>query len=244
MTPVEAIFADDVGAEFDRLSPAFEGAIPWMYLDIKGLVTCAIGVLIDPLPLALPLPWVRALDGKPATDAEIRAEWALIKGSPSLATRGAGAARSLCNLRLTTDGVQQVTRDKAEAMARALLTHFPAMVAWPAQARLALLLHVWAVGTNLPKTYPRMTAALRAMDWQAAQTECHISEVGNPGVAPRNRKIKALFGELAETAPTVPPDPTPTQPMTDAEREAILALNDETTTASLLDRMADFLRER
>ena len=244
MTPTEAVFADGVGEEFDRLSPVFEGAIPWMYLDIKGLVTCAIGVLIDPLPLALPLPWVRALDGTPASADEIRAEWALIKGSPSLATRGAGAARSLCNLRLTTDGVRQVTHAKAEAMARALLVHFPAMVAWPPQARLALLLHVWAVGTDLPRTYPRMTAALRAMDWQAAQAECHISEAGNPGVAPRNRKIKALFGELVEIAPTAPPDPTPTQPMTDGERDAILALNDATTTASLLDRMADFVRSR
>lgn len=244
MTPIEAIFADGVAEEFDRLSPRFEGAIPWMYLDIKGLVTCAIGVLIDPVDLALPLPWVRALDGSRALPSEIRAEWALIKGTPSLATRGAGAAKAMCALRLTADGVRTVTRTKAEAMAQALLHTFPAMVAWPPQARLAVLLHVWAVGTDLPRTYPRMTAALRAQDWTAAQAECHISEAGNPGVAPRNVKIKALFGELAAHAPTAPPEATPTQPMTDAERAAILALNDVTTTDSLAEQMAAFNRSR
>jgi hypothetical protein len=70
----------------------------------------------------------------------------------------------------------------------------------------------------------------------------------NKGLVERNRENKALMlaaaAERGQTAPTVPPDPTPTQPMADAEREAILALNNATTTASLLDRMADFLRER
>lgn len=257
MTPVDVVFADGVAEEFDRLSPRFEGAIPWMYRDARGvdedpkkhdpqggLVTTAIGVLIDPVANALPLPWVRAVDGLPATPAEIRAEWALIKTTPNLNRDGAGAAKPLCHLRLTADGVRTVTRKRAVEFVEALIHTFPAMVTWPPQARLAVLLHTWAVGTDLPRTYPRMTAALRAQDWAAALAECHISEVGNEGVAPRNVKIKALFGELVAHAPTAPPEATPTQPMADAERAAILALNDATTTDSLADQMAAFARSR
>lgn len=253
MTPIEAIFADGVGEAFDSESPLLEGAIPWMYRDylgaqagdpLGGLVTTAIGVLIDPVALALPLPWVRLSDGAQATQDEIRAEWQVIKTTPNLNRDGAGKAKALCRLRLTADGVRKVTRDKATEMAAALVRIFPAMVAWPPQARLAVMLHVWAVGTDLPKTYPRMTAALRACDWSAALAECHISEVGNPGVARRNVKIKALFAELAAGARTVPPEPTPTAPMTDGERAAVLALNDATTTDSLAEQMADFARSR
>ena len=257
MTPIDAIFADGVGEQFDALSPRFEGAIPWMYRDslgvssdperhdpLGGLVTTAIGVLIDPIEMALPLPWVRALDGKPATQAEIRADWQAVKREPNLNRDGAGRAKALCALRLTSEGVRTVTRNRAAQMAAMLVRTFPAMVAWPPQARLAVMLHVWAVGTDLPTKYPRMTAALRACDWATALAECHISEVNNKGVAPRNVKIKALFTELAAGAQTVPPEPPPTDPLADGERAAILALNDATTTDSLADQMAEFGRSR
>jgi hypothetical protein len=101
--------------------------------------------------------------------------------------------------------------------------------------------------------FPKMQAHLERGDFLAAADEVNLNVITpegikNKGLVERNRENKALMlaaaAERGQTAPTVPPDPTPTQPMADAEREAILALNNATTTASLLDRMADFLRER
>lgn len=85
------LLAPGVLDEFRRISPHLEGEIDHMYRDsigahkdpalhdpLGGLVTTAVGVLIDPVELALPLPWVRK-DGLPATPEEIRAEWQKIK---------------------------------------------------------------------------------------------------------------------------------------------------------------------
>ena len=63
-----------------------EGNIGYMYLDTKGLVTIGIGNLIDPLSLALPLPFqfkignrAGAPAGRLATPKEIEAEWRSLK---------------------------------------------------------------------------------------------------------------------------------------------------------------------
>lgn len=224
-----AFLAPGVLEAFETLSPRFEGDIPWMYLDIKGYVTCGVGLLIDPVEMALALPWVRASDSAPASQAEIRAEWSRIKAAKHLATAGAGEAKKLCTLRLTPEGVRLATLAALERMLRSLVLDFADWEEWPGDAQLAVLLLVWAVGTDLPRKWPRLTAALRARDWATAATESKISEEGNPGVAPRNRKIRALFEGLAGHAPTVPPPP-PEAP------EVIPGAAEAHASAQLLDR--------
>ena len=44
---------DDVRAAFLSFTTRLEGRVPYMYLDIKGLVTIGVGNLIDPVDLAL-----------------------------------------------------------------------------------------------------------------------------------------------------------------------------------------------
>jgi hypothetical protein len=110
-----------------------------------------------------------------------------------------------------------------------VLTDFADWEEWPGDAQLAVLLLVWAVGTDLTRKWPRLTAALRARDWATAAAESKISEEGNPGVKPRNAKIKALFEGLAGHAPTVPP-PAPEAP------EVIPGAAEAHASAQLLDR--------
>lgn len=230
--------------EFRRISPHLEGLIDCMYRDsigankdpalhkpLGGLVTTAIGVLIDPVDLALPLPWVRVRDGLPATPDEIRAEWQKIKTWPNLNRDGAGAARRLCDLRLTAEGVQQATTATLERMLWQLLKDFPELPEWPPSAQLAVLLLVWAVGTDLPRKWPKLTAALRARDWAEAGAQAKIREEGNPGVVPRNREIKRLFDGLAERATTIPA-PAPTEP----QAEEIPGAAEAHASAQLLNR--------
>jgi hypothetical protein len=56
---------ESVRAYFPILTAPLEGVCTWPYLDSRGLVTTGIGDLVDPIELALPLPWHRA-DGSPA----------------------------------------------------------------------------------------------------------------------------------------------------------------------------------
>ncbi len=185
-----------VRAAFIAFSSPLEGVIPWLYLDVKGLVTTAIGVLVDSPQAAAALPFVRH-DGSPATRAEIADEWARIKGHRELAQQGARAARALCQLRLTDEGVERVVLAKLDVMVEALARRFPDIVSWPAPAQLATISLAWACGAGF--AFPKLEAALRRRDFGAASVECTIREAGNAGVAPRNRANRRLY-QLAARA--------------------------------------------
>lgn len=184
-----------VRTSFVRFSTPLEGCVSHLYLDVKGLVTCAIGVLVDPIELALALPWVRA-DGGRATRAEVAAEWHTIKGRPELARQGHRAAAALCQLHLTAEGVELVTLDKLDAMVRALARRFAEMGEWPAPAQLAVVSLAWACGAGF--RFPRLEAALRAWDFATAADECAMNATGNPGLLPRNRANRRLLLEAAD----------------------------------------------
>ena len=49
---------DSVKQGFRAFTLPLEGEIAWMYLDTLGLVTVGLGNLIDPVELALELPFV------------------------------------------------------------------------------------------------------------------------------------------------------------------------------------------
>ncbi len=86
---------------FRAFNEPFEGVVPWMYLDIKGLVTVGVGNLIDPVELALKLPFESKNDPKTTADStQIATEWHAIKGNPALARAGFRACEPLTQLRL------------------------------------------------------------------------------------------------------------------------------------------------
>ena len=232
------MISPEVRRRWVAFNAPLEGRVSWMYLDIKGLVTTAIGILIDPMEAALHLPWVTPA-GVPATRAEIEADWRAVKRQTSLARKGAGAAASVARLRLTPEGVEQVTLAKLDVMARALCDDFPALPSWPWEAQMATLSLCWAVGTALPRGWPRLTAALRAQDWTTAAQECEIRSEGNPGVVPRNERNRQLYLDAAAGARTVPAPP-PTGPTA----EEVAALQAETFDQLARDLLADGYRRR
>jgi GH24 family phage-related lysozyme (muramidase) len=191
-----------------------EGAVPFLYLDVKGLVTTAIGNLVDPLPAALGLPLVRP-DGSKATQSEIAAEWANVKGRTDLKLRGGMAFKSVTRLRLTEEGVQQVVARKLTQMDAYLARRFRCTehddcraqvelgsectafgyASWPADAQLGVLSMAWACGPAFD--FPHLERALREGDFLAAAAECFMNEAGNPGLRPRNRANRVLFRNAA-----------------------------------------------
>ncbi len=175
---------------FVGFTAPLEGVVPWMYLDVKGLVTCAIGILADPMPVALVLPWVRP-DGSEAPRDEIAAAWQNVKNRPELARLGHRVAARYTTIRLTPEGIDRVVLNKLQNMELQLLNRFPEFEAWPADAQLATLSMAWACGPAF--AFPHLAARLRARDFSGAALHCHISEQGNPGVIPRNRANKTLY---------------------------------------------------
>lgn len=181
-----------VEAGFVPFSAPLEGVVPWMYLDVKGLVTVAIGNLIDPVRLALGIPFQHP-DGRPATADEIRGEWISVKNRVALAKQGHRAAEHVTTLRLTDEGVQQVVSRTLATFEAELRRTYPEWDSWPADAQLATLAMAWACGTGFGRTFKRLHTALLAQDWATASQQCQISTKGNAGIVPRNRAMKQLY---------------------------------------------------
>lgn len=173
-----------------KFSEPFEGRVPWMYQDVKGLVTIGVGNLIDPVSLALDLPFIGP-DGELVSRADIDESWLKVKHHPSLARLGHRAAAIVSGLRLTKEAIDSLVLRKLDEMDRHLLKRFPAFDSWPACAQCAVLSMSWAMGPAF--RYPKLEGALLADDWGMAANECWISEQGNPGVHPRNVANRFMF---------------------------------------------------
>lgn len=187
----------EVAAGFRDFTARFEGVVPYMYQDVKGLVTCGIGNLIDPMPAALPLPWLRP-DGSRATRSEIVAEWRRVKAMPRALVYTRYHAPS--GLHLDDDAIDGLVSTRLEADAAILVRYYPYFATFPAPAQTAILSMAWAMGAGFPKTWPRFSESVRAMDWLACAGTCAINSHGNVGVIPRNSANAALFREAAGSA--------------------------------------------
>src|SRR5580704_10251571 len=100
-----------VQAYFHAFTTQFEGCVPHMYLDIKGLVTVGVGNLVDPVEAAQALPFQFknqpgiAAPGSAATADQIAAEWTALKNNPSLASRGFTACEPVTQLELSENSI-------------------------------------------------------------------------------------------------------------------------------------------
>src|SRR5271154_2357213 len=100
-----------VQSNFPAFSAKFEGRVPYMYVDVKQLVTVGVGNLIDPVAVAQALPFRFknrpgiAAPGSPATPDQIGQEWQTIKNDLSLATKGYKACEPITQLELSDDAI-------------------------------------------------------------------------------------------------------------------------------------------
>lgn len=175
---------------FVEFTAPLEGVVPWMYADIKGLVTTGIGNLIDPISHALALPWANP-DGDPALESEIRVEWNRVKVSQTAAKLGHRYAQRITTLRLSDAAIQDLVSGKLSQFEAHLIKRFPLWESWPACAQLATLSIAWACGPAF--RFPALQAALERGDFMAASLACSISTAGNPGIVPRNARNRVLY---------------------------------------------------
>lgn len=179
----------------------FEGAVPWMYLDVKGLVTTGIGNLIDSPGAAQALPWRHGVNGALASPAEVAAGWQAVKARQDQKLIGGGQKfwGTLTDLRLDADGIRQLVDAKLQSNEAILRNRFPGYESWPADAQLGLLSMAWAMGANFK--FPKFEAAVNGLvpDFRAAASLSHMNAAGNPGLVPRNTANESLFLSAADT---------------------------------------------
>jgi hypothetical protein len=200
---------------FPTFSAKFETFTPYMYTDIKGLVTTGIGNLIDdskkgapatsPPASAMSLGWKRP-DGSPASPDEIIAAWQTVKRAwPGVQSTG---SQRLTNIRLDKDAVAKLVTSKLDANHQYLVGQYPRYPSWPADAQLALHSISWAWGPGFARVWgshgddfraaanqskPDFISAATAMKNASAQEESI-----NAGIIPRNAANVQLFQNAAD----------------------------------------------
>jgi hypothetical protein len=176
--------------------------VPYMYLDIKGLVTVGVGNLVDPVEAAQALPFRFknrpgiANPGTPATRDQIAAEWGKLKGNPGLAQQ---RFDPLTELELSDDDMNsliltRVTENEGFLKGRPWFKDFDT---WPADAQLGLLSMAWAMGPAAPGQFPHFRAACQVMNFNTAAVESQMDASENPGLVPRNKANAVLFSNAA-----------------------------------------------
>ncbi len=180
-----------VRSNFVGFTVTFEGSVPTMYPDKKGLITIGDGNLIDPKPAALALTpyFVHIADGKPAFTAEVDVEWELLHANRvRLADEGWRSAARLCRLRLTPEGLTKIVQDKLAGNEHYLVEmkgRFPEFSTWCCDMQMLLLSIAWACGPAF--SFPKFEAACHAKDWATVAVECWMGpkyvRVGHDGVA-------------------------------------------------------------
>lgn len=169
-----------------------EGRINYMYLDIKGLVTTAEGILIDPIAMALGYPWQHK-DGSPASRNDIIMEWRKMKLHQELAKQGHRAAKGFATLFLSDAAMDKIILDKFDTFARILRNYFPKIDEFPADAQLGIMSMAWAMGPGFAPKFPKFTKHCNELDFDSASDECLMNTTNNAGLIPRNHANQKLF---------------------------------------------------
>lgn len=175
----------------------FEGRFLWPYLDQDGLPTVGIGCLINPLALALVLPW-KLLDGTRATPLQVTAQWEYLKKSTELARAGAKAAQHATQLRLTDADVDALLESRMALHEGVLAKAFTGWADFPGDVQLAIHSMAWAMGAYFWREFPKFVRACLVHDWEEALEECTIAgEAANRGLIPRNQANRICLRNAA-----------------------------------------------
>ena len=186
---------DCVREEWCKFNTPLEGWTTWMYLDVKGLVTTGMGNLIDPVSVALTLPWQDKRTGQPATQAAIQHEWQLVKGNLALVHDLPSVAAGITNLRLEDADLANLILDKLDRNEAILKAYgaFSDFEEWPADAQLGLLSMAWAMGPGFGPNFPHFSQAIAAEDFSTAAGDCAMDTTGNAGLNRRNAADRQAF---------------------------------------------------
>ncbi|HEY5241745.1 MAG TPA: hypothetical protein VIJ22_09780, partial [Polyangiaceae bacterium] len=195
-------------------SKPLEGLEPEPYTDAEGLVTTALGDLIDslapgqkmhdncghgtttPCGQASPTAAARALPWSPNN---IDADWAAIKAAwPGVQST---ACRGITTSRLSADADQALVASRMTSNEADLIKGLTGYTRAPADAQLAAMSMAWALGAGFPTTFKNFTKAFNTGDYATAAAQSHMQGVG---IDMRNLANKLLLTNASK--PGIDPD--------------------------------------
>ncbi len=164
----------------------FEGSIPWMYRDTVGKVTVGIGLMLPNAAAACRLGF--AVNGVPATGAEIGAEYGRVDGLPM--GRAALFYRRAGGPELPKTEIDSLLRSVLSGFEGKLREALPGYDRLPDEVKMALLDMIYNLGpAGLLEGFPRLLEAVKSGDWAKAASCC---ERRGPGAA-RNAWTRQMF---------------------------------------------------
>jgi len=180
---------------YDLIVP-FEGSIPWIYADTKGLPTVGVGNLLATVDDAVRLPFI--ISGRPASSPVAASADDIARDWRSVRNAGAGHAahwyRQLTRCELTAEAIRSLFDARVGGFCGQLAHYFPGFETWPETAQLATLDWVFNCGVGKPGGAGllgtvHLKAALYAQDWKGAAAACHRAESSDT----RNNQCRDLF---------------------------------------------------
>lgn len=212
----------DYWHEFNR---PLEGRVYWMYLDVKGYVSTAVGILIDAtaaplsppsqderersLALVRPIAWQvdgvlegdQVVGGTLASEDQIDAEWDYVKSRMDLAPQGGGTFAGVTSLRIDGAELDRLVGEKLDQMETYLRNRSHNGVQdFPGYdswpADAQLGLLSMSWGMGPAFNFPKFQGHVQAGDWLGAADECRFNpEIGT--IVKRNDWNQQLFRNAA-----------------------------------------------
>ncbi|MFO1327796.1 MAG: hypothetical protein U1F56_10600 [Rubrivivax sp.] len=157
----------DTAADFER----WEGRVPHMYLDTKGLVTVGIGKMLPDAKAAQALAFVRRSDGAAASAAEIKTDYDNVHKQPK--AQLASAYEKHTALILPDAEIDALLAAVVAGFEADLKANFAGYDNYPAPAKRALLDMIYNLGKSGLLAYKKLKKAVEAGKWKDAAAECY-----------------------------------------------------------------------
>jgi GH24 family phage-related lysozyme (muramidase) len=160
-----------------------------MYLCTGGKVTIGIGHAIETPALALTLRW--SIDGRPATGAEIQADYARVAAAQKGLVATSYAPLTQC--RMAASDIDALVAADVASFETSLAAALPNWNTYPEPAQEALFDMAFNLGIGGLKKFHQLLAAVDAGQWAVAAAECHRQGIGEA----RNQQTADLFRQAA-----------------------------------------------
>ena len=179
----------------------FEGSVPHMYLDSIGLVTTGIGNLLDPYSQFGNRVRFTHSDGRLATEAEVRAEFALVKSktvpggnAPQAAYHSYKAFEPITKLRVTPADLSLAVQQALRAHEAAATSYFGRdFDTLPADVQVVLLQMSYAGGLYSRRI--QLVPLLKRRDFVAARAYTYLTNAkqGKAGYKTYNAAFRMMM---------------------------------------------------
>jgi hypothetical protein len=170
----------------------FEGKCSWMYLDKKGNVTTACGLLLGSSSAALALPFYAPDFSRAATADEIVANYGTVKASHPGHVAGYYHLIGSSPL-LSDETITSLLRAKVMQFDADLRERFPMYEVYPDGVKMALLDMEYNLGDTRERSeYVHFDAAVLAGDWLHAAAQCG-RDTSDPAFDERNKWTARQF---------------------------------------------------